>query len=1471
VIMFAMIVCTLMMITMLRVHRGGARNAANHFTQAEMDNIAQLSREAQAMKEHDTFLRNDEPSLERMGDHRRECNIFRNGDCSCQRGAYSIAEVRDLENQLLQTENAVEKARGTMSIRNIKFETSIGLDNFRRVFPSPTASSSLDDAMSVGTTAPGESRGTGNQLFGANGKLSSTFAYWGRVLNGALGLIPRLYALIQVLWQRLSTETERADAAEARADSAEALADSAEARREAAGAAHLKQIERVAKMHSADVAQLAQERHQWAQRCGQLEREKRALHEALTAELDSMRAAMEQERNNHRNAQEALEVRGVCGLQEANARHTANETKMAAEMRNIQSAYDASMGLLKVVQAAGKMEARAREEAVRANARIIEEASAKAFAQRTAFVEELVRNQTASAARYEEAVASMSEVTKRWTVGVRVQSRMRSGAVVRHPESSNALKTTDMLLNRALRQRVQSFRRRLKSDPYMDDACKMIGRIHCPGVLRPPATEPQKRARYDARALLAAMKSTGKAAVLHALNNRIARAQQYRCVYDKVMRAVAEAKRIKRRSTLSKLKAAVLINGITGGYKALLGFRRLERDNGGSTAANCSLKEINEGTGIIWEACQADLTIYATRDGHAVSLRNTVEVEMLRILQTAKSKAPRKTADGKERAKPIPEIEPRTAAAKKEEAGANPAEGVEGGPPTDCLPGPDPYPDKWQDRFSIKFTWDSRSISKKMHQTEGMLLIIPRGSDGMLYCQSALRIRTIIVYTGKDSKEMVQRNMKRILDEIEDLRVHGLRYSAEKDTFLNQVGQSGEKAPLKSGDRDVGLDMFLPADMAAHIGLFGHGGTRDSDKHFCTHCTCSMSKRHTPNCLVRVGKNSSVRELADEHGMSTALFLALNTGKDPTCMFPEDELTERVLSFTTRPLSRGRNPAAVADPQVPVSGAEPATAPAPARPDAPMQHDCAFGGRGGGPAKKKRKAPPRTCPAPLPAPLPQAAVVEESLEGSGKRERGEIDLDAAIGPDETKLRGDQAASADTLVAAGTIIRVVSTFKVDRPSQFMAGILNLDQHRFCFCSLHAHMRLTEALVKPMFARAIASNRVPALNAAFRQHLGLENTFAEVQSDQGSGKVWKPISFKAFECHLFTLGAVEKVLQQVWPEHDEPISEPKPGGRGKPRKGKPRVSSKNGACREWGGIGANQQKEYKRQYLCLWKVFLTVMDQMRCRDPERVDLVDFGKNCRDLGARWCMLMPKTRCGSLYLHTIMMHGGAFMEHLLPLNLTIGMLENSGAERRHQIGKVHFRKSLGGGGTRYSGMTAHENRSAYLTIRGVLIWQYGRDLVALEEMRLSEAPTPAKKSCRGRGQCGASNQLDKISSHWHQKPIDPYDEVLPDVAMQAALDTHGFDRLDADVGGPEPDVYEAYVAQDPDCAEALDEDGGLQIKAGEQLGEYLMQVDGHQCLSEGSDQSGSDNDSESPSSSSDNSLSEGNESGSEQMSDGE
>jgi hypothetical protein len=419
-------------------------------------------------------------------------------------------------------------------------------------------------------------------------------------------------------------------------------------------------------------------------------------------------------------------------------------------------------------------------------------------------------------------------------------------------------------------------------------------------------------------------------------------------------------------------------------------------------------------------------------------------------------------------------------------------------------------------------------------------------------------------------------------------------------------------------------------------------------------------------------------------------------------------------------------------------------------------------------------------------------------------------------------------------------------------------------RFCFCSLHAHMRLTEAMVKPLFARAIASNKVPALNAAFKQHLGLDNVFAEVQSDQGSGKVWKPVSFKAFECHLFTPSRMELVLQQVWPDHDAPQAaeaESQAGKRGRKNKS----SGKSRRISEWGGIGPDQQKEYKRQYLCLWDLFHTVMDQMRCMDPDRKDLVDFGRNCRNLGARWCMLMPKNRCGALYLHTIMMHGGAFMEHLLPLKLTIGMLENSGAERRHQVGKVYFRKSLGGGGKQYLNMAVHQNRSALLTLRGILIWQYGRDLVALEEMKLSDASTPVKASCRRRDDSGWGTQLARISSHTNAPQslsrttglvaeAEEYPAARAEVAMEAALEeSHGsdalaaaeWDRLDEEGAGADADVYQAFIDRNPECATALDEDGGLMIKDGGAVLEYHLQADGHEALSESSDQEGSEHDS--------------------------
>jgi hypothetical protein len=208
---------------------------------------------------------------------------------------------------------------------------------------------------------------------------------------------------------------------------------------------------------------------------------------------------------------------------------------------------------------------------------------------------------------------------------------------------------TPIMMGRVLtkQEHVLASKHREKSYQYMSDVCSKLGKIHLPCVLRPPASDKKELALYDTRALLATMNSTLKAAVLVGVNDSIVRAQRYRAVYDKITRDILAHRRLKRKSIISKLRAAVQLNEITGCIKAYTGFRRMKRINGGFTSATCSLKEVQEGTKIIWEACTKRLDIHATRDGHGVSLRRSVEMEVLRFLQTEPSKAQLIGGDGK--------------------------------------------------------------------------------------------------------------------------------------------------------------------------------------------------------------------------------------------------------------------------------------------------------------------------------------------------------------------------------------------------------------------------------------------------------------------------------------------------------------------------------------------------------------------------------------------------------------------------------------------------------------------------------------------------------------------------------------------------------------------------------------------------------------------------------------------------------
>jgi hypothetical protein len=80
--------------------------------------------------------------------------------------------------------------------------------------------------------------------------------------------------------------------------------------------------------------------------------------------------------------------------------------------------------------------------------------------------------------------------------------------------------------------------------------------------------------------------------------------------------------------------------------------------------------------------------------------------------------------------------------------------------------------------------------------------------------------------------------------------------------------------------------------------------------------------------------------------------------------------------------------------------------------------------------------------------------------------------------------------------------------------------------------------------------------------------------------------------------------------------------------------------------------------------------------------------------------------------------------------------MMSNSGAERRHEYGRRAFRRSLCGGcWAKHDQELANKaNMSAFLTLREILIWQYGSDLLSHEKARRAAAlPVDASASESG------------------------------------------------------------------------------------------------------------------------------------------
>jgi len=384
--------------------------------------------------------------------------------------------------------------------------------------------------------------------------------------------------------------------------------------------------------------------------------------------------------------------------------------------------------------------------------------------------------------------------------------------------------------------------------------------------------------------IFASADSSLKAGMLRTLKARIDRIVHYSSVYDAVMRRHRREVRSRRKSTYAKIMAAVTLRATGGTIRGLAAFRRLERKSSGCVSGVANVGEAGEGSEIVWEHVKGDLDIYITQDGHGVSLRRVLEAEILNYEQGEPTKKARVTPAGRKVAPKVAITETKHPASELAAMGGT----------AETAPVLRPK----QRKYVVKVTFDARQISKTKAQTEVMLLLIPEGEEGQFYCQSALRIRTVLVYTGKDGKEQLQANLDKVLEEIEDVRLRGLRYSASEDTFVGQ----DPTAQLEEGDRNVAVEFFMPADMCSHFGLFGHGGGRDPTKCFCTHCKCRMDQRHTLFQLVQLTSASTVGDVAKAHGIKVESLWMLNAGFDPTGQLPPTELTDKALFFKTLPL-----------------------------------------------------------------------------------------------------------------------------------------------------------------------------------------------------------------------------------------------------------------------------------------------------------------------------------------------------------------------------------------------------------------------------------------------------------------------------------------------------------------------------------------------------------------------------------------
>ena len=572
----------------------------------------------------------------------------------------------------------------------------------------------------------------------------------------------------------------------------------------------------------------------------------------------------------------------------------------------------------------------------------------------------------------------------------------------------------------------------------------------------------------------------------------------------------------------------------------------------------------------------------------------------------------------------------------------------------------------WQDDYQVKFTLDARSITKRTSHTEVMMQVFKKGKQGQAESQKSLCMRTVGIFMGKDSRENVQANMTGFNKECQDLAEHGIIFNMVGQTFLGQseaFRNLGPEARLaeESADSD-------PAEKVFHAVKIGFWVPADMAAqcaligHGCGgHHYCAHCNAHEEE------RHLPYKLITVDEDISLQALAKKHDMHVRTLYAINAGKDHKGIQNLTR---EGLRNSTAMDPE--------------AREQARQQAREAEPEQAGGrrPGKKAKLVP----------------VAKEE-------------------PDSLMLGGTlpihhslNCSCEECRIPKGTCVRVIPRVGFCRPSEYLSEHFPfLSAERMPFCALHCLMRVTEGMFYQICQAVLTSKERPKLVARMNAALKAEKINRQFQQNMQTEK-WEKVSFEGHQAKaLLTVGpdgkmAIERILYAIWP-----------------------------AAAEDTDVGKKYGKQFVPRTLEVWKQWAVVEDLMseRFSDVLHKNVVGgldgferFGMECREFIFRFQAMSTEDYSKSYYLHTLLHHAGDFMRALQKEGMTLGMMSNSGAERRHEYGRRASRKALASNGWRkkcpeYDKM---QNLLVYITLKEIMTWDYGEDLITHELARLSK-----------------------------------------------------------------------------------------------------------------------------------------------------